>query len=210
MYKASRPNGTDFYTGKIDYAAALKSKKSLKHPRPGSVGSPDAAGYISVATLTTDCTSFQWPARLFEVEIVGESWTPSSSMPNKRAGHELKVVRELPAWQLFGPRGESIVAIIDAGASSYQERVRRSRLRPVNWSSAYNNLWSVVNDGRAYRASLRAALGALCVRLGGFSDGRTAYGAALAVLLRDLLDPTDFTTLVAPYADVLTPEVVPE
>jgi hypothetical protein len=210
MFKATRPNGTDFYSGKYDYAAALKSKKPVAHSFPGKVGSGEASGYISVAMVETDCTSFRWAARLFEVEVVGETWAPSSSMPNKRAAHEVMVIRELPAWQLFGPRGESIVAIIETAAIGHAEREQRYRARPANWNSAYNNLWSVAGGGRAARAGLSAARGALGVRLGvGWDvDGGAACGAALAVLLRDLIDPADYTALVAPYADVLV-EVSP-
>lgn len=100
-FKATRPDGTDFYTGQIHYASALETGITLKHPHPGEEGT-SADHYFSVATVATDCTSFSWPARLFEVEVVGETWAPSSAMPNKRAGTALKVVRELPAWQLFG------------------------------------------------------------------------------------------------------------
>lgn len=208
MFKATRPDGTDFYTGKIDYAAAAKwKKKTLKHPNPGGVGSSDAGGYISVATIETDCTSFRWPARLFEVEAVSESWTPSTSMPNKRAAHEITVVRELPAWRLFGPRGESIVAIIDMYQSSYEERSRRVALRPSGWMSAWNNVCAVVDDGRAYRAGLGAARTALGDRLYGFYGDYSAYCAALAVLLRDFLTTTDYDALVAPYVDVITENV---
>ncbi|HEY2644056.1 MAG TPA: hypothetical protein VGI56_09930 [Galbitalea sp.] len=202
MFKATRPNGTDFKTGRIHYDLV---GGTVKHPHPLTAGDPDASGYISVATVATDCTSFNWPARLFEVEIVGEKWAPhAGSMPNKMAGHEIRILAELPAWQLFGPLGYQIVAIIDAfGAMDYDQRRARSAARPKGWSDAYSELWSVVADGRADRAGLGAARYALYDRLDGWRVGHAAYGAALAVLCKEFLTTETYDALVAPYLDVI-------
>ena len=66
-FKATRPDGRDFYTGTVDYAGALASGETLVHPSPHKRG---ASGYWSVATVPTDCTGMSWPCRLFEVEPV--------------------------------------------------------------------------------------------------------------------------------------------
>lgn len=188
-FKAIREDGFDFATKTIDYGKAAKSRsKKVTHPRP-KIGSPDASQYLSVARVSTDCTGFIWPARLLQVEPTGDSWTPhASSMPNKVAVTELKIIRELPAWQLFGPEGEHIVVIIDQFAALD----RKSKEDLASEMSAYWSIWwptynSVAGDGRAVRAGLDAARRALYVRLGGWRGGRAAYGAALTLLCRPLV-----------------------
>src|SRR4051812_25897579 len=114
-FKAITPEGLDFHTRAVDYGSAVKARskagKTVSHVRP-KVGSENALHYISVATVPTDCTGFSWPARLLEVEAVGEVWTPHpSNMPNKRGVEAFRVIRELPASQLFGAEGEHIVKI---------------------------------------------------------------------------------------------------
>jgi hypothetical protein len=206
-YKATRPDGTDFRTGKIDYGRMLGTSVGIKHPNPGTLNSSEAGGYFSVSTVPTDCTSFQWPALLFEVEIVGESWKPDSSkLPNKRAGHELLVIAKLPAWQLFGPRGESIVAIIDARARLTTKQVNRLiAARDDKFWTAWDELWSVASGGRAGRAGLRAARDALCGRLYDWSGDDAAYGAALAVLFQDIITPQVYRDITAPWREVVGP-----
>lgn len=208
-YKATRTNGTDFYSGKIDYAAALKDATPIVHPAPGALGSQSAGGYISVATVPTDCTAFQWPCRLFEVEPVGESWAPSRGMPNKRAAHKVKVVAEIESWRVFGPRGEGCAAIIDRFATlTYEQRLALADARDSAWWDAWNRACAVALGGRAGRAGLDAARYALCDRLRGWrDDGFAACGAALAVLFSgfpDLaLSREDYAALTAPWRAVV-------
>lgn len=111
-YKATRPDGTDFATGTIDYAAALASGEVIRHPSKRKVRD-DASTYLSVSTEPADCTGFSWPCRLFRVEPIGRVGT-ASNLPNKRTTRALRVVEELPAWQAFGPNGEQVAAYIEA------------------------------------------------------------------------------------------------
>jgi len=197
-YKAVRPNGFDFHTGTVDYGTALLSEsKTVAHPDPKG-GARDASFYFSVATVPTDCTGFTWVrdggARLLEVEAIGEAWAPHpGDLPNKRAATSLRVVRELPAHMLFGAEGERIVALID----QFDGLDQPTKNALYDEMSRYDTTWwpthrAVAGDGRADRAGLYAARIALCYRLGGWFDGRTAYGAALALLLRPLVG-TAFT-----------------
>lgn len=69
-YKATRPDGTDFYTGTVDYGAALASGDTIRldsdeteFPGPG---------WLHLATVPTECVGMTWPCRLFEVEPVGD------------------------------------------------------------------------------------------------------------------------------------------
>lgn len=50
-YKATRPDGTDFRTGTIDYAAALRTGEIIRHLlRDGGNGVPAAGPLIRILT----------------------------------------------------------------------------------------------------------------------------------------------------------------
>lgn len=209
LYKATRENGHSF-TGSVDYSPGLTGE-TIHHPSP-KTGSTEAKDYLSVSVEPGDCTGFSWPARLFEVKAVGRAWTPhKSELPNKRAVRGVTVIRELPAYALFGPQGEAIVTIIDTFAGlSRAQRDRLYATRSAGWSSA----WQVAYDGRADRAGLGAARFALGVRLDGWGDA-AAYGAALAVLLRHTIGKDGFTqehynALTAPWVQVTGKRAHPE
>jgi hypothetical protein len=216
-FKATKPDGFDFATGNIDYGSAAKSRtkagKVVKHPDP-IAGASHAGSYLSVATVATDCTGFKWPARLFEVEAVGEVWEPGT-YPNKRAVTELRVLRELPAHLVFGPEGERIVAVIAQFDSLTDDQ--RSKLRAAYGVTAtYDAYWearAVADGGRAARAGLGAARDALYGRLFDFwyGDGYSASGAALALLCRHLIGKKDgitqkqYNDLRRPWCKVMGP-----
>ena len=111
-YKATRPNGLDFATGTIDYAAALASGEVIRHPAKRKVRN-DPTTYLSVSVEPADCTGFSWPCRLFRVEPVGRVGT-ASDLPNKRTTRALRVVEELPAHMALGPNGEAVTRLIEA------------------------------------------------------------------------------------------------
>jgi hypothetical protein len=122
-YKATRLDGTDFFTGRIDYGAALRDGTVIAHPVPGR---DDAKGYISTSTSPTDCTGMRWPCRLFIVEPVGAVWTPEpGELPNKRAVHALLVVEERPAHEALGPQGKHVVALIERARSLSADEAER-------------------------------------------------------------------------------------
>lgn len=212
-FKATRPNGTDFNTGRIDYAKGLETGEPVKHPHARR-GSEDATDYLSISTLATDCTGFSWPARLFEVKPVGRVWTPhKDTLPHKRAAAGVTVVKELPAHLLFGPQGEQIVALLDQFAKlSLKDREALYRGRPLNWYDAYRAV--ALRDGHAGRAGLGAARCALGFRLGDWRGDGSAYGAALALLCRHLIGngftQTQYDTLAAPWVKVTGQKLHPE
>ena len=208
-FKATRPDGTDFYSGKISYFRALQDDSLVLHPLPLRPGAKQAMGYLSVATVPTDCTGFTWPARLFEVEAPGDVWTPHpSNLPNKRATTQVRVIRELPAHELFGPQGKQCVAIIDAFDKLDDEtKTALSAVRTDEWWDALDRVERVAYGGRAGRAGLGAARGALRCRLVGWYDGDTAYGAALAVLTRHLTNEVtadDYAELTRPWRELVS------
>ena len=184
FYKATRPDGTDFHTGLVDYGAALASGEPVVHPT-ADVRSATPRMYLSVSTSAADCTGFRWPCRLFAVEPV-DPWTPhATDLPNKRACLSLRVVEELPAWQVFGPNGERVVAVID----------RASRLTPAEvdrlvaaWDAARAAAWDAAWD--ASRAAARDA-------------ARAASRAAVAETVRDLITPEQYELLTGPWNTVI-------
>jgi hypothetical protein len=126
-YKATRPDGTDFKSGTIDYAAALASGAVIRHPAARKIRD-DASTYLSVSVEPADCTGFSWPCRLFRVEpvgrVMGAGKVPLTASPNKRAVPALRVVEELPAWQALGPNGEAVATFIDRLPTLSPEQIR--------------------------------------------------------------------------------------
>ena len=130
-YKATRPNGTDFHTGTIDYGAALLTGDPVTHPAFDRKAT--AKSYLSVSTSPTDCTGFSWPCRLFRVEPIGRAYKVGSDLPNKRAVCALVVAEELPAREVFGPNGEAVVAVIDRARLLTQDEAERIT---ATWAAA--------------------------------------------------------------------------
>ncbi|CAN5419648.1 hypothetical protein BH09ACT9_BH09ACT9_00140 [soil metagenome] len=142
LYKAVRPDGKDFHTGKIDYLA----EGIIEHPLKGGRNRTDAEFYLSVSVTPTDCTGFSWLARLLEVEAVGDVWTPhSGSLPNKRAVKALRVVRELDAKLLLGPQAEELIVLVArARALTYEEAQSLAAAWAAAWDAARDAAWALV------------------------------------------------------------------
>ena len=209
-YKATRPDGWDFQTGvTFNYASALRSGEIIRHAAKRKVRD-DPSTYISVSTSPSDCTGFSWPCRLFRVEPVGRIMSKLSVSPNKRAVSALCVVEELPAWQAFGPNGESVVAVIARAARMTEDEARHS-------AAAWN---AVVRAARAdARAAARAAARPdaraaardeawAAAWAGAWAEARAearaaARDAALAELVRDLITPAQYHLLISPWREVI-------
>ncbi len=214
LFKAVRPDGTDFHTGTVhwlpaDGAPIPEGGWLVEHPHPGDVGIWDAGFYLSVSTVETDCKGFQWPARLLSVEPVGDVWTPHpDKFPRKRAAHAWRVIEELPAWQLFGPQGRQVAALID-----------RAEHLTVGEIEDLATAWCAAQDasyGAVYGAAWDAALGAARGAARGAAWGAArdaAWGAArcatrdvvLGWLVKDLISVEDFRTLTGPWTQVVGP-----
>lgn len=104
----------------------------------------------------------------------------------------------------FGPQKDAVQAILDKyDTLTLDEKHQMRDLR----DDAFWTGWNVAGDGRAVRAGLGAARGALCVRLCGGWDGygHAACGAALAVLLRHTFTPEEwphYEALTGPWVTV--------
>jgi hypothetical protein len=229
-YKATRPDGTDFRTGRINYAAALASGEKVVHPDTSAELRPDAAYYLSVATVPTDCTGMSWPCRLFEVEPDDE-WTPEpSDMPNKRATLSLRVVAELEPHVALGANGQQIVAIIIALKSITYKQAQelgaaRGAARVAAWGAAWVAAWDAARGaawdaarGAAWVAAWDAARGAAwdaardatwdAARDAAWDAARgaawdAARDAILALLTQDIITAEQFEILTGPWASVM-------
>ena len=115
-YKAVRPDGTDFHTGKVQWAPPEDHDGEwvVTHPGgviPSAVEPSGMDAVLCVSSEPADCTGFSWPCRLLEVEPVDGSGFHHLH-GNKWRGTQFRVVGELPAWRSFGPNGEQVVAFL--------------------------------------------------------------------------------------------------
>ena len=196
-YKAVRPDGTDFYSGRVAWA---RVGEIVRHPNPGNLSGTYAKGYLSVSVSPTDCTGMKWPCRLFEVEPVEgvPVWKPTPSLPSKRASHAWRVVGELPAHEALGPNGAEVVAFLDLLPT----------LTRTQWDAAGDAAWLTARGaardaawGAARRAARDAAWNAAwdAARVAAWNAARVAtLDAAGALVVRDLITAEQFDTLTAP------------
>lgn len=152
-FKATRPDGTDFRTGAIDYGAALLSGGVVRHPAAKLV-LDDASTYLSVSVSEADCTGMSWPCRLFRVEPVGRV-SMAADLPSKRCASALRVVEELPAWRSLGPNGDQVARLVESCRSITREQADGLR-------AAGAAAWAAAGDAAGDAA--RDAAGALVVR----------------------------------------------
>ena len=144
-YKAVRPDGTDFYSGKVRWAPpeGHVGEWIVRHPSGATVPGADASTYLSVSTVETDCTGFRWPCRLFTVEPVdGYPVTaPSPALPNKRAACAWRVTGEVDAHRALGPQGEHVAALIDRAA-----RVTGAEARALEYCDVDQDAWGAARS----------------------------------------------------------------
>ena len=183
-YKAVRPDGTDFYSGKVRWD---RVGEIVEHPNPGILGKDGAGGYLSVSVSPTDCTGMDWPCRFFVVEPVEGApvWEPTPGLPSKRAAHAWRVVRELPAHEALGPNGVEVALFLEllptvTSVQWYAARYAALTARDATWYAAWD-------------AALTAALTAAR-----YAARDAAWDAAGALVVRDLITTEQFDTLTAP------------
>ena len=204
-FKATRPDGTDFRTGTVDYAAHLASGEPLVHPYPHR---EDASGYWSVATVATDCIGMSWPCRLFRVEPV-DPWEVGD-YPNKRACHTLRVVEELPAHEALGPQGEHVAALVARCSTLTSDEVRRlvaawDAARVAAWDAARVAARDAAWDAAqvAARDVARVAAQAAAQVAARAAARAAARDAAWALITRDLIATEHYDTLTRPWRSVV-------
>jgi hypothetical protein len=211
-YKAVRPDGTDFRTGTINYAAALGSGEIIRHPSKRKTRN-EPSTYLSVSVEPADCTGFQWPCRLFRVEPVGRVMENLLASRNKRAVSALRVVEELPAHMAFGPNGEAVAALIERAWSLTEDEWSRLDAAsdavwdaPLAWDAARDAAWDAARARQAaWDAACYAARAAVQSAAYATWDAArdAAPDAAVALMMRDKITPEQFDLLYGPWASVI-------
>lgn len=154
FYKAVTLNYLDFASGTIDYSVG----NDVVHPNPGKFGKGEADGYLSVALEPTGCIGSEWPLRLLEVEVE-ESWQPHNVIEatkdyrNKHAVHRLKVVREIEAWNVFGPQGERVAELTDKANELWDAKESSEKLYTQLQKVSYYLSQNIYNT--TYREKVR-------------------------------------------------------
>lgn len=198
-YKATQVSGLSFHGPHIDYGAALVSGAVIRHPSKVMIPN-DAATYLSVATVPTDCIGFEWPCRLFRVEPQGDvlGW----------ACLALRVVEELPAWQVFGPQGQQVVAVFERAARlTPNEAKQLVATQPAAWAAARAEAWNWARDAQRGPA-WDAAWGAVWDRARAWAEvwaaaWDRARDAARGYVVRDLITEAQFGLLAGPWLSVI-------
>ena len=196
-YKAVQPDGTDFFTGAVQWAPpeGYGGEWIVRHPTATEIGT-DAGSHLSVSATPTDCLGMEWPCRLFEVEAVGET-QPDSSYENKVKGVAFRVVRELDAHRVFGPQGEYVAALIErVGRLTDAETDQLAAAAgAADWGAAVDAAWAAARI--AARDAARDAAGD--------AAGDAAWDAAWGLLVRDLIATEDYDTLTRAWREVIGP-----
>lgn len=196
-WKAVRPDGTDFRTGRVLWAppAGHVGEWLVRHPTSSQIGN-HASTYLSVATVPTECTGMSWPCRLLEVEAVGEVTTPNLALPHKRAGVEFRVLREAPATEALGPQGEHVAALIRSiPGITGTATARFSPARDATWYAARDAAWDAAWD--AARDAARYAAW--------YAARDAARDAVWALLVRDLITTEHYDALTRPWRTAIGP-----
>ena len=146
-YKAVRPDGTAFVTGKH----APKIGRWMRRI-PGDLAMCSRGYHVSDAPGET-LIGGSWPCRLFEVEIPEGDW--------KRVGHKLVVptyraIRELSSLEALGPNGAGVVAIIEQAKELTPEQVAWDAARDAAWAAARAAAWAAARAA-AWAAARDAA-----------------------------------------------------
>jgi hypothetical protein len=130
----------------------------------------------------------------------------------------MRVVEELPAYEALGPNGAEVAAIIDrAGRLTVDEARRLAAARAAAWDAAWSAAWSAAR-GAARGATWNAAWGAARGAARGAAWDAAwnaawdaargaawdaAWDAASGALLRDVLAPEHYETLMGPWRSVI-------
>lgn len=204
-WKAVRPDGTDFHTGTVQWAppAGHVGEWLVRHPTASVIGD-GASGYLSVASVPTDCTGMEWPCRLLEVEAVGEVTTPNRALPHKRAGVAFRVLREVPATEALGPQGEHVAALIRSVPDITSTPTERVALAwDATWYAALDAVRDTARDA-AWNAARDAVRDATWYAARDAVRAATWY-AALALLVRDIITTEDYDALTRPWRTAIGP-----
>ena len=209
-YKATRPDGTDFYSGRVQYEVG-KRVRPLPHEGarficgPGVLHAADAPGETLIGG--------RWPCRLFEV--TGKPIDGFNARHrHKGAFRQLTVVRELPAWMALGPNGKLVAGVIERTRQiTYEEALDLRAAWGAAWAAAGAAARAAARDAARAAAGAAAGDAAWGAAWGAAGDAAraaagdaardAAWDAALALLTRDLISAEHFDALYGPWQKVI-------
>jgi hypothetical protein len=223
-YKTVQMDGTDFWTGTVDYASLSGTGRSLPRLPGGQCCGPGVYHASTVAAETL--IGGYWPCRLFEVE--GEAVSESG---HKRGFRTLTVGQELPAWRALGPNGEAVAALLEKaerltdgeisglGAAWNEARDAVSNeARSTTWNEARDAARGAARDAArcaAREAAREAAMGLARNTVGNAVNHAAKYlaarnaavssarSAAMAMVTQDLITEEQFRILADPWLSVM-------
>ena len=220
-FKAVHMDGTDFYTGIVRWLPPVgeplpEGGLIVRHPTARKRTTGDAAHYLSVATVPTDCTGMGWPCRLARVERTRAAvWQPDpDGLPNKAASWQWRVVEELDATLTLGPQGREVAALIERAARLTDDEVAGLA---TAWYATGDDAWyaaryttrDAADDAARYAAwsATGVAAGVAAWSATGVAARYAAryavWYAAKALTVRDLISTECYDTLTRPWASVI-------
>ena len=146
------------------------------------------AATVPTATLVSHTTAPLWPCRLLQVEPRAKLHSDPDH-PHKVAASAWKVQAELPAWQVFGPQGRQVAALLErCKALTAGEAEQLEAAWYASWDAARDAAgraaWGAARDAAghaAWGAARDAAWGAAWR-----AARRAAWDAAVALITWDL------------------------
>jgi hypothetical protein len=201
-YKAVRPDGGSFHDPSFVWATEPGGVTTHPDFRKGD----GARGYLSVATVPTDCTGMSWPARLLVVESVPGHpvFAPDKDeFPHKRAAEAWRTVEERPGHELFGPQGEAVAALIARARTITNAEAKKLY---AAWDAAWYAAWFAAVDAAVDAARVAAWSAAWNATSDAAWD--VTRHAAGALILRDIVGTNGWTQdaydlLTSPWAKVI-------
>lgn len=199
FFKAVRPDGTDFRTGTIDYAAALGGGP-ITLP---TVDDPQCCtgDVLHASTVAAEALiGGTWPCRLFLVE--GE---PLAEKGHQRGFFSLRVVEEIDPHLALGPNGAQVARVIEQAHNLTEDQAREiNAAGGAAWEAARTAAWGEAWEAAREASTINDARGAA------WSAAREAAweasgGAAWAAVVRDLISDEHYQVLAGRWESVMGP-----
>ena len=198
-YKALRPDGTDFATGKTrpvlgEWMPRIKGRLIMC----------ERGYHVSAAVGETLCGG-SWPCLLARVEIPDGSWKQSE---HKLLVPAYRVIEWLPPHLALGPNGEEVAAMIEhvtlvtptAWAAAPTARPTPWGASPAAWDAARDAARDAATHAARDAAGDAAWVAARDAPHAARDAPRVASGAAaLALCMRDLISAEHFDMLYGPW-----------
>jgi hypothetical protein len=203
FYKATRLDGTDFRTSRVQYTVGKRVRPLPFEGERELCGE----GYLHASDVPAETlVGGSWPCRLFEVTgkpFASDDW-------HKHGFRQLTVVHELDSHLALGPNGREVAALIDrAGRLTPEESeaLGAARAAPLAayqrapQAAAWSATWSAARN--AARIAAWDVAGKVARDAAGNAARNAAWNAASALVVRDLITPEQFDLLYGPWRDVI-------